>query len=139
MSLGAEIRKQRALRQWTLEDLSERSGVDVGTISALEIRNSTRSKFAVAIAGAFGITLDQLLNPVQTTNSAYQPTPSERPNDDAVVWPFKRVSYRRYKYLMDTMPPAMRDRAFTDIDSHFEILLEKWERSFRNHQERKAA
>ncbi len=79
------------------------------------------------------------LNPVQTTNAAYQPTHSERPNDDAVAWPFRRVSYRRYKYLMDTMPPAMRDRAFTDIDSHFEILLEKWERSFRNHQERKAA
>ena len=32
-----------------------------------------------------------------------------------------------------------RERAFVDMDSHIEILVEKWERELRNSQERKAA
>lgn len=138
MSLGSEIRKQRTLRQWTLEDLSERSGVEVGTISALEIRDSTRSKFAVAIARAFGISLDQLLNPSPDTGTVQERQTGETPPTD-VVWPFIRVTYRRYKHLIDALPPALRERAFTDMDSHLEILMEKWERNLRNHHERKAA
>lgn len=138
MSLGSEIRKQRTLRQWTLEDLSERSGVEVGTISALEIRDSTRSKFAVAIARAFGISLDQLLNPSPDTGTVQERQTGETSPTD-VVWPFIRVTYRRYKHLIDALPPALRERAFTDMDSHLEILVEKWERNLRNHHERKAA
>ena len=138
MSLGSEIRKQRASRQWTLEDLSERSGVDVGTISALEVRDSTRSKFAVAIARAFGISLEQLLNPGPATNATHEPQPEQKLQTN-VVWPFRRVTYLRYKHLMDALPPALRERAFTDMDSHLEILMEKWERNLRSYNERKAA
>jgi len=138
MALGSEIRKQRAMRQWTLEELSERSGVDVGTISALEIRDSTRSKYAVAIAGALGISVDQLLNPSITTPHAGQSKPEE-PVADHPVWPFKRVTYQRYKHLIAALPFAARERAFVDMDSHIEILVEKWERELRNIQERKAA
>lgn len=138
MSLGSEIRKQRTLRQWTLEDLSERSGVEVGTISALEIRDSTRSKFAVAIARAFGISLEQLLNPSPDTDTVQEHQTGDTPPAE-VVWPFKRVTHRRYKHLIDALPPALRERAFTDMDSHLEILMEKWERNLRSHQERKAA
>lgn len=60
MGLGKEIRRQRTLRGWTLEKLSERSGVDIGTISALEKRDSTKSKYARALASAFGLSVDEL-------------------------------------------------------------------------------
>lgn len=62
MTLGQNIKRLRSDRGWTLADLSERSGVDVGTIHALEQRNSGRSKFAGALARAFGIGLESLLD-----------------------------------------------------------------------------
>lgn len=60
MALGKQIKKQRTARGWTLEHLSDASGVDVGTISALEVRDSARSKYASAIAAAFGLAVEQL-------------------------------------------------------------------------------
>ena len=138
MSLGSEIRKQRLIRQWTLEELSERSGVEVGTISALEIRDSTRSKFAVAIAGALGLSVDQLLNPTNTTAKARETNPTETAAEKP-LWPFKRVTWQRYKHLIAALPPNARERAIIDIDSHLEILVEKWERELHHIQERKAA
>lgn len=60
MTTGKNIRKHREARNWTLEDLSNRSGVDVGTISALENRDSSRSKFFGAIAKGFGLTIEEL-------------------------------------------------------------------------------
>lgn len=60
MSLGENIRRLRLARDWTLDDLSERSGVDRGTISALENRRSRRSEFAPQLARAFGMTVEEL-------------------------------------------------------------------------------
>lgn len=60
MATGENIRKLRQLCGLTLEQLSELSGVEVGTISALEIRDSARSKFFPSIAKAFGISTDEL-------------------------------------------------------------------------------
>lgn len=60
MPLGSRIRHYREKAGWTLDQLSDRCGVDVGTISALENRNSQRSKYAVKIAAGFGLTLNQL-------------------------------------------------------------------------------
>lgn len=62
MSLGNRIRFYREKARWRLEDLSARSGVDGGTINALENRNSKRSIFIPAIAAAFGLTVEQLLD-----------------------------------------------------------------------------
>lgn len=62
MALGKNIRMLRELRGYTLERLSELSGVDVGTISALEVRDSTRSKYAPAIARALNVSLEQLMD-----------------------------------------------------------------------------
>lgn len=64
MTLGERISYYRRKAGWTLEQLSDRCGVDVGTISALENRRSLRSKYAVAIANAFGLSADQLEDPV---------------------------------------------------------------------------
>lgn len=60
MALGKNIRRYRESLGLTLEHLSERSGVDVGTISALENRDSKRSQFATAIARALGMSTEQL-------------------------------------------------------------------------------
>ena len=43
MALGKNIAAFRARREWTLDALSQASDVDVGTIRALEKRDSSRS------------------------------------------------------------------------------------------------
>ncbi|QNK68453.1 helix-turn-helix domain-containing protein [Variovorax sp. PAMC26660] len=60
MSLGARIRHYRSKAGLTLEDLSDLSGVEVGTINALENRGSSRSKFSTKLAAAMGMTLEML-------------------------------------------------------------------------------
>jgi len=60
MAIGARIKFYRDKAGWTLLQLSEASEVDVGTISALENRDSNRSKFFLPIAKALGLTLEQL-------------------------------------------------------------------------------
>lgn len=62
MALGKQIKRYREKLGLTLEDLSSLSGVEVGTISALENRDSSRSKFGSPIAKAFGLTMEQLLD-----------------------------------------------------------------------------
>lgn len=62
MALGHQIKKYRTFHQWTLEDLSERSGVEVGTIGALEVRDSQRSAKAPQLAKALGLSVEQLLD-----------------------------------------------------------------------------
>jgi phage repressor protein C with HTH and peptisase S24 domain len=60
MAIGKNIKACREYLGWTLDKLSRASGVDTGTISALENRDSVRSQYAKAIAEALGLTLDQL-------------------------------------------------------------------------------
>lgn len=60
MALGKQIKNHRNARKLTLDQLSEMSGVDIGTISALENRDSVRSKYAIALAAAMGMTVEQL-------------------------------------------------------------------------------
>lgn len=62
MALGKQIKRYREKLGLTLEDLSALSGVEVGTISALENRDSSRSKFGHPIAKALGLTMEQLLD-----------------------------------------------------------------------------
>lgn len=60
MATGKRIRHYREKIGWKLKQLSELSDVDVGTLSALELRDSSRSEFFQQIAKAFGLTLEQL-------------------------------------------------------------------------------
>ena len=60
MATGKQIRYYREKLDWTLDELSSRSGVEAGTISALENRDSERSKHFYAVAKALGLTLEQL-------------------------------------------------------------------------------
>ena len=61
MALGKNIAAFRARREWTLDALSQASEVDVGTIHALEKRDSSRSVHAVKLAAAFGVSVEQLI------------------------------------------------------------------------------
>lgn len=61
MSLGKNVRALRLARGWDLEELSRRSKVKGGTISAIELRESRRSQFAPELAAAFGLTVEQLM------------------------------------------------------------------------------
>lgn len=75
MRLGERIKAEREARGWSQLQLSEKSGVDVGTISALEVRRSVRSQFAPAIAAAFGMSLEDLLSSAIPGPSAVTPDP----------------------------------------------------------------
>lgn len=60
MATGKRIKHYRQKAGWKLADLSDACGVDVGTISALENRDSKRSENFAPIARAFGLTVEQL-------------------------------------------------------------------------------
>jgi phage repressor protein C with HTH and peptisase S24 domain/DNA-binding XRE family transcriptional regulator len=60
MGLGKKIREVRLAKGWTLEKLEQASGVAVGTISALEKRDSARSMYFPSLARALGIPLTEL-------------------------------------------------------------------------------
>ena len=62
MALGKQIRRYRSALGLTLEQLEARTGVGVGTIAALEGRDSERSKYASRLAAGLGLTLEQLLD-----------------------------------------------------------------------------
>lgn len=73
MAIGKQIRRYRDKLGWRLKDLAVRSGVDTGTINALERRNSVRSEHFQAIASAFGLTVEQM------ADEATEHTPNPRP------------------------------------------------------------
>lgn len=62
MSLGKNIKALRTAKGWDQKTLSQKSGVGIGTISAIEVRNSVRSQFAPALAIALGVSVEQLLS-----------------------------------------------------------------------------
>lgn len=62
MALGANVKAFRANREWDQPTLSEKAKVEIGTISALETRDSARSKFTAQLAAAFGVTIEELLS-----------------------------------------------------------------------------
>lgn len=65
MALGEQIRKYRLALGLKLEHLAELSEVAPGTISALTVRKSDRSKYVSAIAKGFGLSVDELLDTSQ--------------------------------------------------------------------------
>ena len=74
MAIGKQIRHYRTKLGWKLRQLSEECDVDVGTISALELRDSNKSDFFPAIAKALGLTVEQLAD----ESRDYEPKPPSR-------------------------------------------------------------
>lgn len=89
MALGTNIRFHRDRLGLTLDQLSERCGVDVGTISALEVRNSGRSKYAAQICAALGFTVEQLSDDSFDWESSGATDP----------WPFDLVDESKFRRL----------------------------------------
>ena len=75
MAIGAQIRRHRLAQGLTLEELSAASGVEVGTISALENRDSSRSKFFSALAKSLGLRIEDLENDSLETSALILSTP----------------------------------------------------------------
>ena len=105
MALGKQIRRYREHRDWTLERLSSESGVAVGTISALENRDSLRSIYAAKIAAAFGVSVETLMD----ADPANQVLVQERPNVTQVpamrlVPILNKVNAGMYKEIVEAHP-----------------------------------
>lgn len=119
MALGKQIRKYREQIGWTLHKLSEASDVDIGTISALEHRDSERSKYFPAIAKAFGFTLEELAdesvthvpNPPARTTAKFavmEPPPNYYLNTDKDAWLAEGI-----KILQELHPNDLRAAVIT--------------------------
>lgn len=84
MPLGSQIKHHRLRLGLTLEQLSSLSGVELGTISALEVRDSSRSKFASAIARALGMSVEEL-------EGGAPPAKSSAANEPSSPYAFRRI------------------------------------------------
>lgn len=120
MSLGSQVEKYRnQVLKLKFAQLSELSGVDVGTINAMEKRDSNRAdiRAAIAIAHAMGLTLDELADE-QADHSdkvrahiarAYHKgtvTPllaAEQASNPwaASYWPFATITPERFRSALD--------------------------------------
>jgi len=111
MALGKRIRYLRDRLGWTLEQLAERSGVDVGTISALEVRDSTRSKYARQIAAGLGVSLDELFSE--------QPQDALKSISITDNWPFKKIKREDFEQLSPAQREAIEDWVISQISAFF--------------------
>lgn len=60
-TFGEALRVFRENKGWTQEKLSEESGVDQATISAIEVRQSSRSRYSAQLARALGTTVEEMI------------------------------------------------------------------------------
>jgi len=111
MALGKRIRYLRDRLGWTLEQLAERSGVDVGTISALEVRDSARSKYARQIAVGLGVSLDELFSE--------QPQDALKSIPTTDNWPFKKIKREDFEQLSPAQKEAIEDWVISQISAFF--------------------
>lgn len=119
MAIGKQIRFHRERLGLTLEQLSELSGVELGTISALEVRDSKRTQFAGPLAAALGVTIEQLSSdgPPGGASETAGDARSAKPGTPGTKWPFKRVSLEQ----VATLPPAILE----DIEDYLEMKIAK--------------
>lgn len=133
MALGSRIRHYREKSKLTLEQLSERSGVDVGTISALENRDSSRSKYATAIAQGLGMTVEMLEAEDQdyapSAAAPKAPAPAAAPIGVPAEGDVVPYGYVRLQHLSPTpsMGPGRGLSEPVQIIRHLDVL-ESWVR-----------
>lgn len=79
MSAGVDPRfadralELRVLREWSIEELAARSGLDGPTINRIECTGVLTDAEAAAIAAAFGLTVEQML---MITRHTWRPPPN---------------------------------------------------------------
>lgn len=135
MALGTRIRYYREKAGLTLEQLSERSGVEVGTISALENRDSSRSKFATPIARGLGMSVEMLedesrdLDVAALMEAPTQPTTSTPVGVPAFSRDQPAAGYVRLQHLSPkpSMGPGAELCEPAQLVRHLDVL-ESWVR-----------
>lgn len=135
MALGTRIRYYREKAGLTLEQLSERSGVEVGTISALENRDSSRSKFATPIARGLGMSVEMLEDESRDLDVAAlmeaPPQPSTLPPVGVPAFPREQPAsgYVRLQHLspQPSMGPGADLCEPVQVVRHLDVL-ESWVR-----------
>lgn len=117
MPLGANVRKFRENRKWNQATLAAKAEVDIGTISALEVRDSAMSKYASALAAGFGVTLEQLFNgddPADPNKKKGGPAePTRQPPVPGTLSALAIDVARRWEALSDERREWFRDLIFT--------------------------
>lgn len=88
MGIGKNIEYHRDIRLgWTYEQLSEASGVEIGTLNAIEKRDSSRSKFFPDIARGLGLTLEELMLSPEDYERLAKPKSFYRVNEPEKEYP----------------------------------------------------
>lgn len=124
MAIGKQIRHYRKKLGWGQKELSEASEVDIGTISALERRDSKSSEYFLPIAKAFGLTLEQLadettdwpldINRLGANNPSRHEANEPQPS---YGWPFKDVSVEQYNSLSHPQRRMIEDMILTILNA----------------------
>lgn len=124
MAIGKRIRHYRKKLGWGQKDLSDAANVDIGTISALERRDSKSSEYFLPIAKAFGLTLEQLAD--ETTDWPIDlaqlgkggATRMEAAEPKAAYgWPFKDITMEQYSTLSHPQRRTIEDMILTILNA----------------------
>lgn len=115
-AVGPRLKQLRLRREVTLADLADETGISISTLSRLEsgLRRPTLEQL-LPLAGAYGVTLDELVDAPPTGN----PRINLRPiacGDGMVVLPLTRRpgGIQAYKFVL----PAGRDDQVPDLRTH---------------------
>lgn len=110
MNLGERVKLEREKRGWTLTDLSRQSGVEVGTLSALEIRNNKTFQKVQDLARAVDMSVDDLLNPstararvVREPQAEYDLIPKFDPETIEFARAFQKLSKNQRRKWMTSI------------------------------------
>lgn len=103
---GASLRRRRRSEGWSQAELEERSGVDQGTISALEVgRSKPTAETVRRLADAFRLPVETLAREA----GHLDPDPPPPPSDI-----FDRTPLARIDGLLRELPVAVGFPSFTD-------------------------
>jgi len=106
--IGQRIKELLTERGWRACQLANFSGVSEGNISALITRNSVMSKHAPALAKAFGVPLEALLNkPEQEEGPSTTTPPTEVPGEG--------ISSSQHQALGATSALPARDAKMVEV------------------------
>lgn len=147
MSLGSQVEKYRKSAGCSYADIEAMSGVSTGNINALEKRNSKRSEHTQALARAFGLTTDELLDEeadhterviAHITNwrqTKTMPEWSTGVRENAQSWD---VGYWPFRVTKDRAKAALTTQDIQQVDAYILALVQAREAEAGNTPPRQA-
>lgn len=125
MAIGKQIRHYRKKLGWQLKKLSEASEVDIGTISALENRDSKSSEYFLPLANALGPTLEQLADestdwPIDVNRQSANVGTGMLAREPAAAygWPFVDILPAQYNTLTPDQKRSIETMVLTLLQAH---------------------